>query len=91
MLSLQAVLKVLHSLEVRLLLVEGGGEVHGSFLSEKLADEAALFISPKILGGAAPSWAGGEGVENPNRAPYLMETRMERIGSDYLLTGKVAY
>jgi diaminohydroxyphosphoribosylaminopyrimidine deaminase / 5-amino-6-(5-phosphoribosylamino)uracil reductase len=89
MLSLKAVLRVLHSLQVRSLLVEGGGEVHASFLKEKLADEVALFISPKILGGPGPSWAGGEGIENPNRAPYLRDIRVEKIGSDFLMTGRV--
>lgn len=88
MLSLKAVLKVLHSLQVRTLLVEGGGEVHASFLREKLADESALFIAPKVLGGPGPSWAGGAGIENPNLAPYLKGVQMERVGSDFLLTGK---
>jgi diaminohydroxyphosphoribosylaminopyrimidine deaminase/5-amino-6-(5-phosphoribosylamino)uracil reductase len=89
MLSLKAVLKVLHSLHVRSLLVEGGGEVHASFLREKLADEVALFVSPKILGGHGPSWIGGGGIENPNKAPYLRDLQIERIGEDFLLTGKV--
>lgn len=89
MLSLKAVLKVLHSLRVRSLMVEGGGEVHASFIREKLADEVALFIAPKVLGGRGPSWVGGPGIENPNLAPYLKDVRFEKIGADLLLTGKV--
>lgn len=87
MLSLKAVLRVLGSLHVRSLLVEGGGEVHASFLREGLADEAVLFISPKIFGGKAPSWVGGKGVENPGMAPYLRDVRIERIGDDLFLRG----
>lgn len=89
MLSLKAILKVLHSLQVRSLLVEGGGEVHASFLREKLADEVVLFLSPKILGGKGPSWVGGDGIENPNRAPYLKEVRLEKVGPDLMLIGKI--
>lgn len=87
-LSLKAVLQTLHSLNVRVLLVEGGGEVHASFLEEKLADEAVLFLSPKILGGPAPTWVGGKGVENPARAPYLKNIQIEPVGEDLLLTGR---
>ncbi len=87
-LSLKAVLRVLHSLQVRSLLVEGGGEVHASFLREKLADEVALFVSPKILGGKGPSWVGGEGIENPNQAPYLKDVHIEKLGQDFLLQGR---
>ena len=88
MLSLKAVLKVLHSLQVRTLFVEGGGEVHASFLRGKLADEAALFIAPKVLGGPGPTWVRGAGIENPNLAPYLKGVQVERVGDDFLLTGK---
>ena len=88
MLSLKAVLKALYRLQVRSLMVEGGGQVHASFLREKLADEAALFVSPKLLGGEAPTWVGGRGIENPNRAPYLKDVQVERIGQDLFITGK---
>jgi diaminohydroxyphosphoribosylaminopyrimidine deaminase/5-amino-6-(5-phosphoribosylamino)uracil reductase len=89
MLSLKAVLKQLYQEGVRVLMVEGGGQVHGSFLDQGLADEAALFISPKIFGGLAPSWAGGRGFSHPDQTPFLRDTRVEKIGEDYLLTGKV--
>lgn len=88
-LSLRAILKILHELNVRTLLVEGGGQVHASFLREKLADKVALFLSPKIFGGNAPAWVGGKGIKNPNRAPSLEGIQWEKVGNDYLLTGKV--
>jgi diaminohydroxyphosphoribosylaminopyrimidine deaminase/5-amino-6-(5-phosphoribosylamino)uracil reductase len=86
MLSLEAVLKVLQSLSVRSLLVEGGAEVHASFLKEKLADELALFIAPKIFGGSAPGWVGGSGVLTPDKAWQAKKTKIEKLGEDYLLT-----
>jgi diaminohydroxyphosphoribosylaminopyrimidine deaminase/5-amino-6-(5-phosphoribosylamino)uracil reductase len=91
MLSLRAVLKVLHSLQVRTLLVEGGGIVHASFLREKLADEAVLFISPKVLGGPAPSWVGGEGTKDLKRVPFLGNIQTQWVGDDLLLKGDFNY
>jgi diaminohydroxyphosphoribosylaminopyrimidine deaminase/5-amino-6-(5-phosphoribosylamino)uracil reductase len=86
MLSLKAVLKKLYSLSIRSVLVEGGAEVHASFLKEKFADELALFIAPKIFGGPAPGWVGGTGVLNPSKAWMTQNTSVERMGEDYLLT-----
>ena len=51
-LGLQKVLSVL---------VEGGGQVHASFLTERFADDVILYIAPKVVGGPAPSWGGGKG------------------------------
>jgi diaminohydroxyphosphoribosylaminopyrimidine deaminase/5-amino-6-(5-phosphoribosylamino)uracil reductase len=88
MLSLRAVLKILTAVGARSLLVEGGGEIHASFIREKLADEALLFIAPKILGGKAPTWVGGTGVANISRAASLRDVLVEPLGHDFLLTGK---
>jgi diaminohydroxyphosphoribosylaminopyrimidine deaminase/5-amino-6-(5-phosphoribosylamino)uracil reductase len=89
MLSLKAVLKVLHSLSVRSVLVEGGSEIHGSFLKEGLVDELSLFIAPKIFGGAGLSWAGGEGVLHPDEAWKAKNVQVEKVGEDYLLTARL--
>jgi diaminohydroxyphosphoribosylaminopyrimidine deaminase/5-amino-6-(5-phosphoribosylamino)uracil reductase len=89
MLSLEAVLRVLHSLSVRSLLVEGGAEVHASFLREKLADELALFVAPKIFGGPAKGWVGGAGVPHPDKAWRVHHTNIEKLGEDYLLTARL--
>ncbi len=86
MLSLRALLKSLFRMGVRTLLVEGGGLVHGSFIKEGLADEAALFIAPKVFG-AGPAWARGWAVRDPQRSPRLKDVIMEPMGEDWLLTG----
>lgn len=87
LLSLRAILRVLRAFPVRSLLVEGGGEVHASFIREGLADSLALFLSPKMIGGRAPSWIGGTGLENPNLAPYLKDMTVEKMGADLLVQG----
>lgn len=86
MLSLRAVLKKLFQMGVRTLLVEGGGLVHGSFLRERIADEAALFIAPKVFGEGL-AWARGWAVPDPQKGPRLKDVKIESMGEDWFLTG----
>ncbi len=43
-------------------LVEGGGELHAGMLAAGLADELVVYVAPIVVGGAAKSWVGGDGV-----------------------------
>jgi len=52
-------------------LVEGGGEVHASFLTERAAHDVVLYVAPKVVGGPAPSWVGGAGVGTVAAASQL--------------------
>ncbi len=49
--SLPALLKVLGGLGISHILIEGGGRVIGSFISEGLADRFFCFVSPLLIGG----------------------------------------
>jgi diaminohydroxyphosphoribosylaminopyrimidine deaminase/5-amino-6-(5-phosphoribosylamino)uracil reductase len=49
--SLKALLKELGKLGIAHVLVEGGGRVAGSFISEGLADRFVCFVAPMIIGG----------------------------------------
>jgi len=83
-----AVLDVLGSRDVVRLLVEGGAHVHGTFLDFGLADRAAIFISPRVVGDAgALSFAAGTGAETIERAWRLVRTEVRTLGSDWLVTG----
>jgi diaminohydroxyphosphoribosylaminopyrimidine deaminase/5-amino-6-(5-phosphoribosylamino)uracil reductase len=76
--------------EVTHLLVEGGGEVHASFLLGGYAQRIAFFYAPKILGGrAAPGPVGGVGVASLAKALPLLDVRWRRLGADLLLTARV--
>lgn len=91
-LDLRSVLRELHRLQVRTLLVEGGGRVHASFLEERLADRLALFLAPKLLGGmAAPTWLEGRGHPSPGTCPRLSDASWTDLGGDWLITGRVVY
>ena len=54
-------------------MVEGGGEVLGSFLSARLVDEIALFRAPLVLGGrgSRPAFGG----RNPKRIEQALRLR----------------
>jgi len=72
--------------------VEGGGKVHASFVKGKWADRLALFLSPKLMGGAkAPTWLEGVGGSDPNRCPRLRETAYRQLGEDLLFSGRIEY
>ena len=70
------------------LMVEGGAHVHGSFLDLGLADRAAIFIAPRIVGDAgALSFAAGSGAESIERARRLVRTELQALGPDWLVSG----
>lgn len=89
--DLKWLLKKLGREEVVHLLVEGGGEVNGSFLNNGLAHEVAFFYAPKILGGQRSRPAvGGESVRFLDQAPRLVDAEWKRLGPDLMLTARVA-
>jgi diaminohydroxyphosphoribosylaminopyrimidine deaminase/5-amino-6-(5-phosphoribosylamino)uracil reductase len=57
--SLPAAVEALRARGVTSLMVEGGGEVLGSFLAARLADQVALFRAPLLLGGRGSRAAFG--------------------------------
>jgi diaminohydroxyphosphoribosylaminopyrimidine deaminase/5-amino-6-(5-phosphoribosylamino)uracil reductase len=83
-----AVLKALGDRGVVRLLVEGGSHVHGTFLDLGLADRAAIFIAPRILGDPdAIPFATGSGVDSIERAWRLVRTEVQEFGPDWLVSG----
>lgn len=89
-LDLPWLMRELGRLPVTHLLVEGGGEVHASFLAAGLVHRVALFFAPKILGGTESRRAvAGEGFGSLLEAPRLVDCRTRRFGSDFLLTGAI--
>ena len=70
------------------ILAEGGGEVMGSLIDQKLADEAYFFIAPKIIGGKnAVASVAGEGFRYLKDAVPLKNLQVKKVGADYLFHG----
>lgn len=86
--DLKVCLSKLAEIGIMTLLVEGGNEVNGAFLDERLIDKLLLFLSPRLIGdGQAPGIFGGRGVPNLQEAVLLREMKVKRIGEDLLLEG----
>lgn len=63
--------------------VEGGAEVHGSFLKEKAFQRVITYIAPKLLGGkSAPAAFGGEGIARLEETVPLEIMDVKQIGQD---------
>jgi diaminohydroxyphosphoribosylaminopyrimidine deaminase/5-amino-6-(5-phosphoribosylamino)uracil reductase len=65
--------------------------VNASFLLGGLAQRAAFFYAPKILGGRDSRKAvAGEGAKSLAEALRLREVEWKRLSPDLLLTARVA-
>ncbi|MGD8377355.1 MAG: bifunctional diaminohydroxyphosphoribosylaminopyrimidine deaminase/5-amino-6-(5-phosphoribosylamino)uracil reductase RibD [Acidobacteriota bacterium] len=83
-----AVLEDLARREVASVILEGGGEVHASFLRAGLVDKVLLFVAPLLLGGrrSIPVVGGGE-PDLPSAGISLGEVRTGRLGRDLWIEG----
>lgn len=71
-------------------LLEGGGELNGAFLRAGQVDEVYAFIAPKLIGGReAKTPVEGQGFARMSEALRLEDARMEQVGEDFLITGRV--
>jgi diaminohydroxyphosphoribosylaminopyrimidine deaminase/5-amino-6-(5-phosphoribosylamino)uracil reductase len=87
--AVDAVLAALFEREVRAVLLEGGGEVHASFLEAGVVDRVTLFMAPLLLGGrAAPAVVGGLGRELKS-AIRLGSITARPVGDDLLIEADV--
>jgi diaminohydroxyphosphoribosylaminopyrimidine deaminase / 5-amino-6-(5-phosphoribosylamino)uracil reductase len=88
--EMKALLTELGRRQMSHILVEGGGAVLGSFFDAELADEAHVFVSPKIVGGSnAVSAVTGEGKETVPQQPDLENPRFQQVGDDIYIHGRM--
>ncbi|WP_066308500.1 bifunctional diaminohydroxyphosphoribosylaminopyrimidine deaminase/5-amino-6-(5-phosphoribosylamino)uracil reductase RibD [Bacillus sp. FJAT-29814] len=81
--SIKAMLKALGQRGICTLFVEGGAEVHGSFLKERAFQQIITYVAPKLIGGkGAPTSYGGEGIANIAEAVDLTIRQVDMIGND---------
>jgi len=87
---LRALLARLAKEEIISLLVEGGGEALGSFFDQRLVDRVCWFLSPVILGSTRSRTAvAGTGAARLDLATWLRDPGIEKVGSSWLVRGKV--
>ena len=66
-------------------LVEGGGEVLGSFLDAGIADKVYAFYAPILIGGNNAAGIGGTGAEKVAKAMRFKEISIQRFGDNILV------
>lgn len=90
--DMAAALRGLAAREVVSVLCEGGGELSGSLLADRLPNELHVFIAPVLLGPrgypGAVDWAGPEA---PAQAPRIDPPTWELCGSDAYVFGPIVY
>ncbi|QGT99608.1 Diaminohydroxyphosphoribosylaminopyrimidine deaminase [Candidatus Syntrophocurvum alkaliphilum] len=91
-LILEEVLNNLPKKGIYSVLIEGGGEINGSFIEKRLIDKVYWFIAPKIVGGKhAPSPVSGQGIELINQALYVERININKFENDLLITGYIRW
>lgn len=87
---LLAALDALGERGIQSLLLEGGPHLAGVFFDAGEIDEARIFVAPVVAGGSEAKPAlGGHGVERIDAAARSLETTVERIGEDVLITARL--
>ena len=87
--DLPALLDRLAALGIASLMVEGGARTLWEFFSAGLVDGVAVFVAPRVLGGdRALGAVGGTGFSLADAAT-IEDARVERIGGDLLVRGRV--
>lgn len=67
-------------------LVEGGAATHAQFVRAGLADEARLYVAPRLIGGDGLSWLGAVGRARMRDVPHHAVVDVARLGPDVRLT-----
>lgn len=88
--ALAGVCSELGKREITSVLIEGGGELNGSFVEEGLLDKIIIFYAPKIIGGKnASNLVSGKGVDFLKDAARIDITSVRRFKEDICVEGYV--
>jgi diaminohydroxyphosphoribosylaminopyrimidine deaminase / 5-amino-6-(5-phosphoribosylamino)uracil reductase len=81
--EIHELLKALGEKKITSLFVEGGAQVHGSFIEAKAVQQVIAYFAPKIIGGKeALTPIGGNGFERMSDVMELSILHAETIGRD---------
>lgn len=88
--ELSSLMPALYEKGINSVLVEGGGEVHGSFVDAKLVNKVVFFLAPMVIGGAgAPVAVKGQGAPKLDGALRLGDLTTQGVGPDLMVCGYV--
>lgn len=72
------------------IMVEGGGNVLSSFLSQKLMDKVFVFTTPFFLGKGLSPFMNLQ-FDSAQQAPFLKEPQMKQLGNNFLIYGNMTW
>jgi diaminohydroxyphosphoribosylaminopyrimidine deaminase / 5-amino-6-(5-phosphoribosylamino)uracil reductase len=81
------ILRALAKRDIQSVLVEGGADVHGTFIAARLVDRAAFFYAPGLTGGGVPI-ASGPGL-SVAKALRLGTMVVRKLGKDLLVCADI--
>ncbi len=84
--DLADLLRELGAQEVTSVLIEGGGNVLGQALDQRLIDKIQVYAAPVFTGGPTIAF-GGAGTDSTKNAARLDRVRYEKVGDDICVTG----
>ncbi len=87
--SLEQLLRFLGKQGICSLLVEGGSEIHSSFLRQGMVDRVMLFVAPLFAGSAGNSLLDDFSVKERKAAPMLKNVHYLPCGDDLLVQGDI--
>lgn len=88
--GLDLLLRELGEKEITSVLIEGGGDVLGQALDQRLIDKVQVYVAPILTGGPIVAFAAA-GANSTQEAPRLERVRFEKIGQDICVSGYPAY
>lgn len=90
--NLRALMKELGAKKIDSVLLEGGGTLNSSALSEGIVSKVCAYISGRLIGGMdAPTPVSGVGANRMSEAVHLKDMRIEYLGEDFLISGYPVY
>jgi len=85
-----SLLEILYQEGIKSIFVEGGSQIHTSFLEADVAERVYLFFAPKLIGGEkAPGLWNGAGESLLSNAKTLEDISIEKYGIDVLISGRM--
>ena len=90
--SVGAALRELGRRGLSSVLIEGGSELLGSALDERLGDRLVVFVAARLIGGrrSLPVF-GGRGAAELRQAPRLREVTVGTVGPDLRVEGRLEF
>ena len=90
-LDLRVAMNILAEIGIDSILLEGGATLNASAMEARVVQKVQTYIAPKLFGGeSAPTPIAGLGVDHPDQAYRLKNSKVTLLGEDILIESEVA-